>query len=98
MGFSTGRMAIAVCDRCNLKMPYNKLRADGDNPGLRVCADCRDTLDPYKLPARKMENYLLRFPRPDSTLTAGVSDATAGGIVYDMAFQANAFQEGAFQE
>jgi hypothetical protein len=98
VGFSTGRIAIAVCDRCNLKMAYNKLRADGDNPALRVCRDCRDVKDPYKLPARTLENYLLRFPRPDSTLTAGVTDATAGGIVYDLCFQENAFQDGAFQE
>lgn len=98
MGFSNGQIAIAVCDRCNLKMPYMALRADGDNPGLRVCARCRDEKDPYKLPSRKLENYLLRFPRPDSTLTAGVSDAATGGIVFTDTFQGDTFEDGSFQE
>jgi len=96
-GFSTGRIAIAVCDRCNLKMSYQKLRADGDQPGLRVCKDCRDNKDPYKLPQRPMDTYLLRFPRPDTTITVNPADPPFGGIVYAYAFQDDAFQDGAFQ-
>lgn len=97
MGFAGGRYAIAVCDRCNIKMPYRMLRADGDNPGLRVCADCRDVKDPYKLPSRKLENYVLRFPRPDSTIAVNAADPAAGGVVYDEAFYGSAFYDGAFQ-
>ncbi len=97
-GFSSGRIAIAVCDRCNLKMPYYKLRADGDQPGLRVCKKCRDVKDPYKLPQRPMDTYLLRFPRPDSTIGVNTDDPPFGGVVLEIAFQDNAFQDGAFQE
>ena len=60
-------VAIAVCDRCKMKVPFVSLVADSNFPGLRVCADrgCKDELDPYRLPARKTERINLRFPRPD---------------------------------
>ena len=78
-------------------MPYRMLRADGDQPGLRVCKDCRDQKDPYKLPARQLENYLLRFPRPDTVLTINTDDPPYGGVVYLTSFQQDAFQDEAFQ-
>lgn len=31
-----------ICDRCGFKRRLNKLRADGYQPGLRVCAECYD--------------------------------------------------------
>ena len=68
-GFAAGRIAIAICGRCSCKMPYLKLRADGNNPGLRVCGDCWDPLDPYRLPPRQPENITLQYPRPDVALT-----------------------------
>jgi hypothetical protein len=60
-------LAIAVCDRCKMKVPFVTLVSDSNFPGLRVCADrgCKDDLDPYRLPARKTERINLRFPRPD---------------------------------
>lgn len=60
-------IAIAVCDRCRMKVPFASLVADSNSPGLRVCADrgCKDELDPYRLPARKTERINIRFPRPD---------------------------------
>ena len=60
-------LAIAVCDRCKMKVPFVSLVSDSNFPGLRVCADrgCKDDLDPYRLPARKTERINLRFPRPD---------------------------------
>ena len=59
-------LAIAVCDRCKMKRAYVDLRPDGNSPGLRVCGQgCWDTLDPYRLAARKTERINLRFPRPD---------------------------------
>jgi hypothetical protein len=63
-------LAIAVCDRCKMKVPYTELRSDGNSPGLRVCSDpgCWDTKDPYRLPARKPEVISLRYPRPDEEL------------------------------
>jgi len=64
-------LAIAVCDRCKMKKPYVNLRPDGNSPGLRVCGDgCWDTLDPYRLAARKTERIYLRFARPDVSVAA----------------------------
>ena len=64
-------LAIAVCDRCKMKKPYVNLRPDGNSPGLRVCGDgCWDTLDPYRLAARKTERINLRFARPDVSIAA----------------------------
>ena len=78
MTYATGRIAIAVCDRCNTKVPYLWLRPDGDKPGLRVCKDCWDTKDPYRLPPRRPDAFILRYPRPD------VSIAVAPGYQIDV--------------
>lgn len=59
-------LAIGVCDRCKMKRVFTSLMPDTNFPGLRVCEEnCRDQLDPYRLPARKTERINLRFPRPD---------------------------------
>lgn len=76
-GNKGGTVAIAVCDRCKLKMPYSELRADGNSPGLRVCKACCDVKDPYRLAARQTENISLRYPRPDAPL----HDATESDII-----------------
>lgn len=68
MGLSDGRAAIAICDRCNFKMPYIALRADGNSPGLRVCEECRDPFDPWRLPPIPPDNFTLKYPRPDVSL------------------------------
>lgn len=60
--------AVAICDRCHRKFPYDELRNDPEIPGLRVCKDDMDQRDPYKLPARKTEKITLRYPRPDEEL------------------------------
>lgn len=62
--------AVAVCDRCHTKVAYSKLVADGNSPGLRVCPECSDRLDPWRLPARRSEDITLRHPRPDDALSA----------------------------
>jgi hypothetical protein len=67
-GFSSGRIAIAICGRCSFKYPYRELRPDGNSPGLRVCKDCRDNIDPYRLAPRPSDNYILKNPRPDTPL------------------------------
>ena len=67
-GFASGRLAIAICGRCSVKYPYQALRVDGNNPGLRVCCECRDPLDPYRLPPRQPENIVMQYPRPDTSL------------------------------
>lgn len=66
--YSSGRLAIAVCGRCSVKMPYNQLMSDGNNRDLKVCADCRDNIDPYRLAPRQPDAYILRNPRPDRNL------------------------------
>ena len=68
---TTGRstLAIGICDRCKMKFSQEDLQQDGDKPGLRVCKDCSDQLDPYKLPARKTEDITVRHPRLDEDLT-----------------------------
>lgn len=61
-------LAVAICGRCSRKFPYDELMPDPNYPGLRVCRDDLDDLDPYRLPARQTENIALRFPRPDTPL------------------------------
>lgn len=79
--------AIAICDRCRFKMEYHKLRPDGNTPGLRVCEKCWDEKDPYRLPARKTENFNLKYPRPEvnpvTPIDVGLGDADAGFVLGD---------------
>jgi len=67
-GFSSGRVAIAICGRCSCKFPYYQLRQDGNISMLYVCGDCRDPIDPYRLPARQPDTFQLNHPRPDRDL------------------------------
>ena len=60
---------IGICGRCSLKFPLAELRPDVNFPGLMVCSDDADEIDPYRLPARQPENITLRYPRPDVPLT-----------------------------
>ena len=62
-----GTASIAICARCNMKMYYDDLTTDPNN-GLKVCKDCRDLYDPWRLSARKTENISLNYPRPDQEL------------------------------
>lgn len=68
MVYASGDLTIAVCDRCRTKVSYKTLRPDGQAPGLRVCLECRDNKDPYRLPARKTEGIALQKPRPDTSV------------------------------
>lgn len=45
------------------------LHPDPNAPGLRVCLECLDLFDPYRLPARQSEVISLPFTRPDEPLT-----------------------------
>lgn len=72
--FSHGRLAIGICARCGLTYPYTQLREDGNIKGLYVCTDslgtggCYDEIDPYKLPPRPPDAFVLHHPRPDLPL------------------------------
>lgn len=63
----TGRpyYAVGLCDRCHRAFLLDELIEDGNLPGLRVCREDWDELDPYRLPARQPDNMVLPFVRPD---------------------------------
>ena len=44
---------------------------DPNFPGMRVCKEDLDVLDPWRLPALQTENIALRFPRPDTNIATG---------------------------
>jgi hypothetical protein len=57
--------AVGVCDRCSRTFILDELIEDGNLPGLRVCREDWDELDPYRLPPRQPDNLNLPFVRPD---------------------------------
>lgn len=61
-------LGVAICARCSLKFPIGELESDPNYPGLRVCAEDRDRLDPYRLPPRLPEDIVLEYPRPDTPI------------------------------
>lgn len=65
---ASGKIALAMCARCNLYFPYQRLQSDPNSPGLRVCRDDLDQYDPYRLPARSADPLALRYPRPDVSI------------------------------
>lgn len=62
-------LGIGLCARCSRKMSLDELFSDPNSPGLRVCREDLDNLDPYRLPPRQPDNITLPFVRPDSPLT-----------------------------
>lgn len=66
--YSYGRIAKAICGRCSMKKNYSELSSDPNVPELRVCGDCKDQLDPYRLAPRQPDAFILRKPRPDLPL------------------------------
>ena len=62
-------LGIGICARCSRKFPIVELSSDPNSPGLMVCDDDKDVLDPYRLPARQTEDITLPFYRPDLPLT-----------------------------
>jgi len=63
--FAPGKLAISICQRCGFKHPYKEMREDGNIPGLYVCAECYDHIDPYKLPPALPDAFVLHHARPD---------------------------------
>ena len=61
-------LAIGICDRCARKFPIGDLMADPNSPGLRVCSEDRDILDPYRMGAKRIDNIDVSHPRPDVPL------------------------------
>lgn len=66
--FSAGKFSLGICGLCGMTVPYSELIEDGNVKGLYVERSCRDEIDPYKLPARSPDSFVLHHPRPDATL------------------------------
>lgn len=60
---------LAICARCQRKFLQAELSPDPNYPGLMVCKEDRDQLDPYRLPPPPPDNLILPFVRPDVPLT-----------------------------
>lgn len=67
----SNKVAIGICDRCCFKFKNSHLRADGNTPGLRVCEECWDPKDPWRLPPIQPDAIALKYPRPDTPLVPG---------------------------
>lgn len=81
LGRST--LGIGICDRCKFKFSLDELRPDGNIPGLRVCEDCCDEFDPWRLPPNVDDRINLPFTRPDVNIATqplddGVIEWTSG--------------------
>jgi hypothetical protein len=72
-------LGIGVCDRCSRKFSLTELMSDPNSPGLRVCKEDLDQLDPYRLPARQPDTITLPFVRPDTP----IGTAPAGLVTED---------------
>ena len=79
---SSGEWAIAVCGRCQFKVPYTKLAKDPNSKALMVCPECLDQKDPYRLPARQPEPISLKTPRPDVRISTDPNNLIVVDGVY----------------
>lgn len=59
---------VGICMRCKKKMNRHKLKGDPNSPGLLVCKDCSDDLDPYRKAQRQPENITIGRPSLDEAL------------------------------
>jgi hypothetical protein len=66
-------LGIGLCGRCSAKLPLIELHSDPNSPGLMVCKDDLDVLDPWRLPARETEDINLPFVRPDISIDVPLS-------------------------
>jgi hypothetical protein len=61
---ASGGRILAICDRCRMTFQRRQLRKDGNSPGLRVCRECFDVYNPYRLPPRVADPIALPWIRP----------------------------------
>ena len=59
-----------ICMRCHMRKRRKDLRGDPNSPGLLVCKDCVDELDPYRKAQRQPENIIVKRPSVDEKLDA----------------------------
>lgn len=58
-------LAVGICARCSIKMPIGDLMSDPNSPGLLVCREDLDDLDPYRLAPKGADQITFENPRPD---------------------------------
>lgn len=73
-------LGVGLCGRCSAKLPLGQLHSDPNSPGLMVCIDDLDVLDPWRLPARESEDITLPFVRPDRSVSDGAPYGAVPGI------------------
>jgi hypothetical protein len=74
---------IAICARCARKFFLEELHSDPNSPGLMVCKDDLDVLDPYRLPPPPEDQITLPFVRPDESIAiTGVEVVTGPTTPY----------------
>ena len=73
-------LGIGICDRCHTKAALVDLVDDGDVTGLKVHAECRDTLSPYKMQPKEMDSITLPFTRPDLMSSSDGSGSYQGSV------------------
>jgi len=68
--FTSGKFAVAMCDRCGDKHPLHDLKLEWT--GLRVCDECWDPKDPIEFPTNfPIDPEAIENPRPDIEVEAG---------------------------
>lgn len=65
-------LGIGICDRCSRKFSLDDLYSDPNSPGLRVCKDDLDQLDPWRLAPASPDAITLPFVRPDVSVVTTV--------------------------
>jgi len=79
MGYSAGKFAIGLCDRCGFEYKLNELKKEWNN--LKTCKECFEPKAPQLDPTPVVsDKQALHNPRPNNDVEAGegfvvVSDA-----------------------
>lgn len=69
-------LGIGICARCARKFSLSDLSSDPNSPGLMVCDDDMDDLDPYRVAPRASDQIVLPFVRPDTDIDTGTAGST----------------------
>ena len=71
--FASGKIAIAICDRCGFRCKLDKMRKlviKGDLVDIKVCEECFEQDQPQLHVGEQpmWDPQALQFPRPDNTI------------------------------
>lgn len=76
MRYASGHKAWFMCGRCGCRGRYKESVSDGQYPGLRVHADCREEKHPSEKPFVADDAVALLHPAPDIDDDSGGSTGT----------------------